>query len=363
MPPSKSKPKPGDDALDPTLQALMEQNFGPPDGAQPDMDRVQRGLAEVARLSDPAEGAAAAGAADATAAVSDGEGGMQIRWLHEAPPLAPEPPPTQPLPMASSTACFRCGASGATASCARCGVAAYCSKECQRSDWGKGGAFGGHKTLCARYKLLGRDMVVPVADRRAVVAELVARTRLYVCPFAVHHAEHSSSPGFAFVQSECTLAELALPAPRDTHGRPLERPRSLHLMFMALGEYDEYLACMGGAEGGGGGGGGGGGDGGGAAAAAAGVGGGDGDGDGDGGGGGVGGGAGGAVAPGALPSRERIAAEVAARAEDELLLLLRTGDGLSTLLVTPVVPELRVCRALADDYAGKPAIQLDLDDL
>lgn len=353
MPPSRSKSKPDDDPLDPTLKALMEQNFGPADGAQPDMDRVQRGLAEIARLSDPAEGCATAATASAggATAVSDGEGGMQIRWLHEAPPLAPEPPPSQPLPMASSTACFRCGAPGATASCARCGVAAYCNKECQRSDWGKGGAFGGHKLLCARYKLLGRDMAVPVASRRAIIAELVARTRLYVCPFSVHHAGHSSSPGFAFVQSECTLAELALPAPRDTRGRPLERPRSLHLMFMALGEYDEYLACMGGAEGGGSGGGG-------AAAtstatsaaAAAAA-------------DGVGGGETEAVAPGALPSRERIAAAAAARAEDELLLLLRTGDGLSTLLVTPVVPELRVCRALADDYAGKPAIQLDLDDL
>ena len=66
---------------------------------------------------------------------------------------------------------------------------------------------------------------------------------------------------------------------------------------------------------------------------------------------------------GALPSRERVATAVAARAEDELLLLLRTGDGLSALFVTPVVPDLRVCLALAEDYAGKPAIQLDLDDL
>ena len=42
---------------------------------------------------------------------------------------------------------------------------------------------------------------------------------------------------------------------------------------------------------------------------------------------------------------------------------MRTGCGLSVALVVPVVPELRVCRTLAAEYAGKPVLQLDLDDL
>ena len=33
------------------------------------------------------------------------------------------------------------------------------------------------------------------------------------------------------------------------------------------------------------------------------------------------------------------------------------------VLVVPVVPELLVCRTLATEYAGKPVLQLDLDDL
>ena len=45
------------------------------------------------------------------------------------------------------------------------------------------------------------------------------------------------------------------------------------------------------------------------------------------------------------------------------MLLLRTGCGMSAALLTPVVPELRVCRTLAADYAGKEALQLDLDEL
>ena len=68
-------------------------------------------------------------------------------------------------------------------------------------------------------------------------------------------------------------------------------------------------------------------------------------------------------APGALPPPESVAAAAAARGEEELLLLFRSGDGHCACLSTAVVPELRVCLALASDYEGKPALQLDLDDL
>jgi cytochrome c551/c552 len=55
--------------------------------------------------------------------------------------------------------------------------------------------------------------------------------------------------------------------------------------------------------------------------------------------------------------------QAATRAEDELLLLVRTSCGTCAALVVPVVPELRICRTLAAEYAGKPVLQLDLDDL
>ena len=63
------------------------------------------------------------------------------------------------------------------------------------------------------------------------------------------------------------------------------------------------------------------------------------------------------------PPAELLATAAAARAEDELLLLVRTSCGACAALVVPVVPELRVCRTLATEYAGKPVLQLDLDDL
>ena len=287
MAPTPAEKQPPDD---PTLHTLMEQTFGPPDGATEE-DRLARGLEQVARLSQP-----------------DGEA-SEVKWLHESPPLVQPPPDGEPR-------CFRCGAAGATASCVQCKVAIYCNKECQRLDWKSStGAFGGHKGLCARYKLLGRAMCVPAASQRALVSEVLGKARLYLCPFALHHAE-ASGGGFLFVQSECTLAELALPAPRDCHGSALTRPRSLVLQHMALEEYAEFCAHMGGA----------------------------------------------AQRQGA-PSQECMAAAVAARGEEELVLLLRTGCGMSAALLTPVVPELRVCRTLAADYAGKEALQLDLDEL
>ena len=205
-----------DEPQDAMLQGLMEQTFGPKDGADSG-ERMQRGLEEMARLS---------------VARPD----FVRRWLHETPPAEAPPANTERL-------CFRCGAGGAAATCAKCGVACYCSRECQKADWGKGGAFGGHKSLCERYKWLGREQRVPPEEHRTILTELITRTKLYVCPFFVHHAERSApGSGFGFVQSECTLAELALPAPRDVWGQPLAQPRSLVIMWMSLEEFPEYVA-------------------------------------------------------------------------------------------------------------------------
>ena len=275
-----------DEPQDAMLQGLMEQTFGPKDGADSG-ERMQRGLEEMARLS---------------VALPD----FVRRWLHDTPPAGAPPANTERL-------CFRCGAGGAAATCAKCSVACYCSRECQKADWGKGGAFGGHKSLCERYKWLGREQRVPPEEHRTILTELITRTKLYVCPFFVHHAERSApGSGFGFVQSECTLAELALPAPRDVWGRPLAQPRSLVIMWMSLEEFPEYVAETGDTR---------------------------------------------------APPAELLATAAAARAEDELLLLVRTSCGACAALVVPVVPELRVCRTLATEYAGKPVLQLDLDDL
>ena len=43
-------------------------------------------------------------------------------------------------------------------------------------------------------------------------------------------------------------------------------------------------------------------------------------------------------------------------------MLVRTACGLHAALVAPLVPELSICKVLAEDYAGKDAIQLDLDN-
>ena len=47
----------------------------------------------------------------------------------------------------------------------------------------------------------------------------------------------------------------------------------------------------------------------------------------------------------------------------ELVVLARLRCGFVAGLVAPLVPEYRVCIQLADDYVGKDAVQLDLDDL
>ena len=75
--------------------------------------------------------------------------------------------------------------------------------------------------------------------RRSVVERLLASVRLYLCPFAVARAQLGR--GFVFVQSENSLAQLALPLPVDCDGRALEVERALLLHYVTMEEYDKEL--------------------------------------------------------------------------------------------------------------------------
>ena len=333
---------------DPTIKALMAENFGPPDGE--DEGRLERGLSKVQELTSA-------------------ERGESCRWLHSG---NGEEDPVR----LGERVCFRCGNGGSLSSCAKCGVAAYCGQDCQRADWGKKGAFGGHKLACDGYKALGRLQQVAEADRRLAFERLLAKVRLHMCPFAVHHGS-ARGAGIILVQSENSLAELTLPVPRDCSGRRLER--SVILQHLLLEELDEMRAVDPCAD---------------ELARARDA---------------IGaqtlapvatgpssqreltggscrlltGCAGwrwdqpaGAGADGSLPTRPRPvphprlppahrvagAAVEGHDAQQEVVVLGRLRCGFVGALVAPLVPEYRVCVQLAEEYAGRDALQLDLDD-
>jgi len=274
---------------DPTIKALMEESFGPSEGAPMSADRIERGL-------------------DKMAALSTGEAGLE--FLEEnATGLAPSELDTR--------LCFRCGTTAPASSCARCGVAGYCSRECQTQDWGKSGAWGGHKKQCAGYKVLGRSQVVAVEIGREVISAKLTAMRLYICPFAVYHGSGygSGAPrGFLFVQFSCSLAELALPVPRDCAGRSLEQGERAALVHFVREEFDEEISGS----------------------------------------------------DDRLASM-RTALVGAVESHDDhqkCVVLTRTRCGYTAVLLQQLVPEWRIARALADDCAGHDgALQIDLDDL
>lgn len=265
---------------DPDIASLMEENFGPPDGAG-----MERGMQIVTEMAD----------ANATPG--------QCRWLYESVGAHSTDQPT------SGTLCFGCGSAAPTSRCAKCGVALYCSRACQVAHWK-----GGHKHDCGRYKLLGRQMAVPPSATHEVVEAMLARIRLYANPFAVCHAERLGCRGLVLLQSERTLAELALPAPVDCCGRPLPAPRSLLLQFLPAEEFADLSA------------------------------------------------AGGPLVP-LAEARGAVASAVAACGADEVVVLCALGCMSVLLLAQPLVPDLRVCRALASDYVDKEMLQLDMDDM
>ena len=248
-------------------------------------------------------------------------------WKYEdAPSAAPAAAATAAA--ARPRCCSACGKAfdGAAVTlagrCAKCGVARYCSRDCQVAHWKDGHKFG-----CDRYKLLGSDQqLAGAAATREVVERLAASVRLYICPFAVqnHDALNAAAAGaggrrgFVFIQSSSELAALALPAPVDCWGAPLPTTRTLVMHFATL---DEFAAEKGGISAG-------------RAALQA---------------------AGGALA----------AAVAAHDHASEVVVLCHFGSAAAPYTAVVVAPllQMSICRALASDYAGKDSLQLDLDDL
>mmetsp|Transcript_16589 Transcript_16589/g.37976 ORF Transcript_16589/g.37976 Transcript_16589/m.37976 type:complete len:250 (+) Transcript_16589:52-801(+) len=136
-----------------------------------------------------------------------------------------------------STVCFSCGKPPAPgkklSKCSKCGVAAYCSRECQLKDWKE----GRHKMACPSY---ARVAQTPISDetKQIIRNELFARIRFYVCPYAVFRTAELGR-GFLFLQTDKTLRELSTYIPKDCTGRIITRSVLLH--FLTLGEFDSEL--------------------------------------------------------------------------------------------------------------------------
>ena len=295
---------PNEETSDPLLESMMNDAFGPPDtnnNTDGGEHRLERGLDAVAALSDDAQG-----------------GG--VRWAHEDALSLNEPPL-----ISDPRHCFACGKPSPKSWCAKCGVAGYCSRDCQMLDWSakKGGRWGGHKAQCAGYKALGRDQSLADTARRATLEQLLARVRLYLCPFALANGsgggrKGGNAPerprGLCFLQLGCTLSQLALPAPRDCAGNALppgERSALLH--WVTLEEFDAEIS-------------------------------------------------------GSDPALSRAAAPLADAVGthddlNEVVVLVRAGCGFAAVLVQPLVPERRVCLTLATEYEGRDCLQIDCDDL
>lgn len=289
MPPPM--PLPPDVPDDPTMKKLMEDAFGPPSSETG--DRVARGMETLSVLSSE-------------------ESASAIKWLEESAEglLADQ--------LQEPRLCFHCGASPAASSCSRCGVAAYCGKDCQTADWGsKRGRWGGHKASCAKYKCLGKGQILSPSGRREATEAVLARLRLYLCPFALCHGsggEEGKKPrGLVFLQFGCSLSALALPAPRDCSGRTLssdERGAMLH--FVSLEEFENEVAPS-------------------------------------------------DAKIGALSAA--VASAVAAHDDKaQVVVLARAACGYTALLLQPLVPAWNVAVALAREYVEQDCLQINLDD-
>eukprot|EP00953_Heterococcus_sp_UTEX-ZZ885_P009136 5416-Heterococcus_DN1.PRE.3 len=184
--------------------------------------------------------------------------------------------------------------------CAACS-SSYCSAACQKADWRPV-----HKAMCAQLKRLAKGEQF---SRNDAVAHALSRVRLYLCPFFVCH-NSAVGPGFVFLQSPNSLLELHYISPVTSSGRGLNRSLLLH--YMTMGEFvdavmqDDFELMT-----------------------------------------------------------VRDALETAVKECDptkELVVLLRARCGYLCVVTMPLVPDIGVCRALATDYIGKEALQLNLDE-
>ena len=210
--------------------------------------------------------------------------------------------------------CFSCKSSQTSIegaklfNCAKCRVAAYCSKQCQVTDWK-----AGHKHACQQYAKVGKHMTFKhISDKRqAIVNGVLSRIRFYSGPFAIHH--HSKQGrGFLFIQSECTLAEMSLVKPTLSTGKVMEMPRSVLIHFLTMGEYDQEL-CRDDFE--------------------------------------------------LAVMRDKLKDAVERYDfKTELVIMTRFRCGHISLLMVPLVPDYGISLTLSEDYEGRPgAMQLNID--
>jgi hypothetical protein len=151
-----------------------------------------------------------------------------IEWLQHLELGYNEP---QPNP----TVCFGCGkpATATTKKCAKCSVAAYCSRDCQIKDW----KTGRHKMACPSYL---RAASIPFQEdgKVSIRNELYGRIRFYVCPYAVFRTTDLGR-GFVFLQSDRTLQDMSLYIPKDFTGNSVTRSILIH--YLTIGEFDSEV--------------------------------------------------------------------------------------------------------------------------
>ena len=207
-------------------------------------------------------------------------------------------------------ACFGCGTKTAEklSKCSKCGVAAYCSRECQIQDW----KAGRHKMACPSYARVAK---APLCDKtkETIRNELFARIRFYVCPYAVFRTAELGR-GFLFLQTDRTLEDMSLYIPKDCTGHTINRSVLLH--FLTLGEFDSEV-CRTDFE----------------------------------------------LALMRTPLKEAVETY---DTEQEVVLLCRYRCGNMSLGRAALVPDYRICKKLGQDYYSENsagALQLNLDDL
>jgi len=208
-----------------------------------------------------------------------------------------------------SIVCFSCGeCSKKLSKCSKCNVAAYCSRDCQLSDWKK----GRHKMACPSY---ARVAQTPMRDetKQEIRNGLFQRIRFYVCPYAVFRTAELGR-GFLFLQTDITLRDLSPYIPKNCTGHSVKRSVLLH--YLTLGEFDSEV-CKEDFE----------------------------------------------LALMRTPLKNAIDSYVT---EKELIILCRFRCGNMALGKAVLVPDYNVCKKLGKDYyAENPAgaVQLNLDDL
>ena len=141
--------------------------------------------------------------------------------------------------------CFHCGKEATNEvtfpKCSKCGVASYCSRECQVSNWKSGGDKIGHKHACAAYKRVGEDMMIMFGDDKDVARQdVLSKIRFYAIPYAVYKSSKAGR-GFLFLQSDSSLAVMSLPIPVMSNGRSCPQQRSVILHWLTMEEYDKEV--------------------------------------------------------------------------------------------------------------------------